>query len=56
LFNGITQWWLPAEMRWQPFNIKPSEVESLANYIIRLDKTTWQQIADKLEATSVLKE
>lgn len=56
LFNGITQWWSPGEMKWQSLDIIPSEVEMPTNHIIQLDKATWQQIADKPEVTSVLKE
>lgn len=56
LFNGITQWWFPGEMKWQPLDIIPSEVEMPTNHIIRLDKATWQQITDKPEVTSVLSE
>ncbi len=56
LFNGITQWWFPGERQWQPLSITPSEVENPTNHIIRLDNATWQQIADKPEVTSVLKE
>lgn len=36
--------------------INPSEVDKSTNHIIRLDKATWQQITDKPELTSVLKE
>lgn len=56
LFNSITQWWFPGEMKWQPLDIIPSEVEMPTNHIIRLDKATWQQITDKPEVTSVLSE
>lgn len=56
LFNGITRWWLPGETQWQALSIKPSEVDKPTNHIIRLDKATWQQITDKPEVTSVLKE
>jgi hypothetical protein len=56
LFNGITQWWLPGEVQWQLLSITPSEIESPTGHIIRLDKTNWQQIADKPEVTSVLNE
>jgi len=56
LFNGITQWWLPGETQWQALVIKPPEADKPTNYIIRLDKATWEQIADKPELTSVLKE
>ncbi|MEB6335704.1 DUF4123 domain-containing protein [Serratia rhizosphaerae] len=56
LFNGITQWWLPGETQWQLLAITPSEVENPVNHIIRLDNVTWQQIADKPEVTSVLRE
>ncbi|MFI8418310.1 DUF4123 domain-containing protein [Serratia sp. NPDC078593] len=56
LFNGITQWWFPEEMKWQPLDIIPSEVEMPTNHIIQLDKATWQQIADKPAVTRVLKE
>lgn len=56
LFNGITQWWLPGETQWQPLNIAASEIEYPRDHVIRLDKATWQLIADKPEVTSVLKE
>ncbi|HEY2452107.1 MAG TPA: DUF4123 domain-containing protein [Scandinavium sp.] len=56
LFNDISQWWFPEEMQWQALNIKPSEVVVPADHIIKLDKATWQQIADKPEVTSVLNE
>lgn len=56
LFNGITQWWFPGEMKWQPLDIIPSEVKMPTNHIIRLDKATWQQITDKPEVISVLSE
>lgn len=56
LFNGITQWWLPGETQWQRLSIAASEIEHPGNHIIRLDKTTWQQIADRPEVTSVLSE
>lgn len=56
LFNGITHWWFPGETQWQALAIKPSEVDKPANHIIKLDKATWQQIMDKPEVTSVLKE
>lgn len=56
LFNGITQWWLPGEIQWQMLAINPPEVDKPTNHIIRLDKATWQQITDKPEVTSVLKE
>lgn len=56
LFDGITQWWLPGERQWQALSIKPSEVDKPTNHIIRLDKATWQQITDKPEVTSILKE
>ncbi|HAT1613586.1 TPA: DUF4123 domain-containing protein [Raoultella ornithinolytica] len=56
LFNGITQWWLPGETQWQALVIKPPEADKPTNHIIRLDKATWQQIADKPEVTSVLNE
>ena len=56
LFNGITQWWFPGEIQWQPLAIMPSEVEMPTAHIIRLDKAAWQQIADKPEVTSILKE
>jgi len=56
LFNGITQWWLPGEAQWQSLRIAPSETEHPADHVIRLDKVTWQQIADKPEVTSVLNE
>jgi len=56
LFKGITQWWFPGEMHWQSLAIMPSEVEMPTNHIIRLDKAAWQQIADKPEVTSILKE
>lgn len=56
LFNGITQWWLPGETQWQALAIKPPEADKPTNHIIRLDKATWEQIADKPEVTSVLKE
>lgn len=56
LFNGIAQWWLPGETQWQRLSIAASEVEHPGNHIIRLDKTTWQQIADRPEVTSVLSE
>jgi hypothetical protein len=56
LFNGITQWWLPGETQWQTLAINPSEVGKPTKHIIRLDKVTWQQITDKPEVTSVLKE
>ncbi len=56
LFNGITQWWLPGETQWQTLAINPPEVDKPTNHIIRLDKATWQQITDKPEVTSVLKE
>ena len=56
LFNGITRWWLPGETQWQALSIKPSEVDKPTNHIIRLDKATWQQITDKPEVTSILKE
>lgn len=56
LFNGITQWWLPGETQWQALVIKPPEADKTTNPIIRLDKATWEQIADKPEVTSVLKE
>lgn len=56
LFNGITQWWFPGEIKWQSLTIVTSEVDMPANHIIQLDKATWQQIADKPEVTSVLKE
>jgi len=56
LFNGITQWWLPGETQWQALVIKPPEADKPTNHIIRLDKATWQQITDKPEVTSVLRE
>lgn len=56
LFNGITQWWLPGETQWQVLAINPPEVDKPTNHIIRLDKATWQQITDKPEVTSVLRE
>lgn len=56
LFNGITQWWFPGEIKWQSLTIATSEVDMPTNHIIQLDKATWQQIADKPEVTSVLKE
>ncbi|KAB8311645.1 DUF4123 domain-containing protein [Erwinia endophytica] len=56
LFNGITQWWLAGETQWQSLSITPSEVEHPTDHIVRLDKTTWQRIADKPEVTSVLNE
>ncbi|HAV1831596.1 TPA: DUF4123 domain-containing protein [Enterobacter hormaechei subsp. steigerwaltii] len=56
LFRDISQWWLPGEVEWQQLNIKPSEVEHPANHIIKHDKATWQQIADKPEVSSVLNE
>ncbi|HCL6629855.1 TPA: DUF4123 domain-containing protein [Citrobacter amalonaticus] len=56
LFSGITQWWLPGEMQWQPLRITSSEIESPRDHVIRLDKATWQAIADKPEVTGVLKE
>lgn len=56
LFNGITQWWLPGEAQWQSLSIVPSETEHPTDHIIRLDKATWQQIADKPEVTNVLNE
>lgn len=56
LFNGITQWWLPGETQWQALAIKPLEADKPTNPIIRLDKATWEQITDKPEVTSVLRE
>jgi hypothetical protein len=56
LFKSITQWWFPGERQWQALGIKPSEVEVPTSHIIKLDKTTWQKIADKTEVTSVLHE
>lgn len=56
LFNGITQWWLPGETQWQALVIKPPEADKPTNPIIRLDKATWEQITDKPEVTSVLRE
>lgn len=56
LFKSITQWWFPGERQWQPLTIMPSEVEKPTNHIIKLDKATWQQIADMPEVTSVLNE
>ncbi|WP_368656791.1 DUF4123 domain-containing protein [Pantoea agglomerans] len=56
LFNDITQWWFPGERQWQALTIKPSEVDKPTKHIIRLDKATWQQITDKPEVTSILKE
>lgn len=56
LFNGITQWWLPGETQWQALVIKPPEADKPTNHIISLDKATWQQITDKPEVTSVLRE
>ncbi|WP_235859170.1 DUF4123 domain-containing protein [[Pantoea] beijingensis] len=56
LFNGITQWWFPGETQWQRLSISDSAIEHPGDHIIRLDKTTWQQIADKPEVTSVLNE
>lgn len=56
LFNGITQWWLPGETQWQALVIKPLEADKPTNPIIRLDKATWEQITDKPEVTSVLRE
>lgn len=56
LFRGITQWWLPGETQWKSLSITPSETEHPTEHIIRLDNTTWQQIADKPQVTSVLNE
>jgi hypothetical protein len=56
LFNGITQWWLPGETQWQPLSIVACEIKYPGDHVIRLDKATWQQIADKPEVTSVLNE
>lgn len=56
LFNGITQWWFPGETQWQMLAIKPPEANKPTNHIIRLDKATWEQITDKPEVTSVLRE
>lgn len=56
LFKDITQWWFPGEIKWQSLTIVASEVDMPTNHIIRLDKATWRQIADKPEVTSVLKE
>lgn len=56
LFNGITQWWLPGEERWQPLAILTSEVESPTNHTVRVDTATWQQIADRPDVTSILNE
>ncbi|MEY8712096.1 hypothetical protein A9B99_22440 [Mangrovibacter phragmitis] len=54
LFNGITQWWLPGETQWQRLSIAVSEIENPRNHVIRLDKTTWQQIAEKPEVATLL--
>ena len=56
LFNGITQWWLPAEAEWQRLNIAPSVNQTPTNPVIRLDKATWQQLSDKPEVSHVLRE
>lgn len=56
LFNDITQWWLPGEAQWLSLSIASSETQHPSEHIIRLDKITWQQIADKPEVTSVLNE
>lgn len=56
LFDGITQWWLPGETQWQPLHIAPSQAERADDPIIRLDETTWQQIADNPLVKSVLSE
>ncbi|ELY7490086.1 DUF4123 domain-containing protein [Cronobacter turicensis] len=56
LFDGITQWWLPAETQWQPLHIPQSQAEKAYDPIVRLDETTWQQIADNPLVKSVLRE
>ncbi len=56
LFNDITQWWFPGEAQWQALTIKPSAAVVPAGHIIKLDKATWEQITDKPEVTSVLRE
>lgn len=56
MVNGITQWWLPGETQWQVLAIKPPEANKRTNHVIKLDKATWEEITDKPEVTSVLRE
>lgn len=56
LFNGITQWWVPAKEGWQPIEIPASTIENPSDHKVRLSEEVWQQIADKREVSSVLRE
>lgn len=56
LFNGITQWWVPAKEGWQPIEIPASTIENPSDHKVRLSEEVWQQIADKPEVSSVLRE
>ncbi|MCX0501604.1 DUF4123 domain-containing protein [Erwinia billingiae] len=56
LFNGITQWWVPAKGAWQPIEIPASTIENPSDSKVKLSDEVWQQIADKPEVSSVLRE
>lgn len=56
LFNGITQWWVPAKEGWQPIEIPASTNENPSVHKVRLSEEVWQQIADKPEVSSLLRE
>lgn len=56
LFNGITQWWVPAKGGWQPIEIPASTIENPSDHKVRLSDEVWQQIADKPEVSSLLRE
>ncbi|MBN1086687.1 DUF4123 domain-containing protein [Erwinia aphidicola] len=54
LFNGIMQWWAPAEAAWQQIAIPPSTANNARDHAVRLDKEAWQQLADNPEISTLL--
>lgn len=54
LFQDIRQWWIPGKEAWKPLTIPASVALNPKDNIVRLDKKSWQQIADKPEVSSVL--
>lgn len=54
LFRDIQQWWIPEKGEWKKINIPPSTTSGSADRVVRLDKASWQLIADKPDVSSVL--
>ena len=54
LFRDIKQWWMPEKGEWEKILIPASAALNPVDSIVRLDKQSWQQIADKPEVSGVL--